>query len=111
MLMKYISIDMVIHCQERLDRCLKMAKDHNDNSLQAELDKLKSWEKSGAERGFPREYHISADFEPNSFFSEHYADGERGICGGILFHGYDNQPDNSCAVCIDGPARGYRMHT
>lgn len=103
---------MVIHCQERLDRCLQMAKEHNDESLQKQLDRLKEWEKSSIERGYPCEYHLSPDFEPNSFFfSEEYADGHTGLCGGILFHGYDDQPDNSFAVCIDGPARGWRMHT
>ena len=103
----------ITNCKERLQNCLKMAEEHNDSSLRDILHRLLDWELNALQNGCPKTIHIGHDFEKNSFsFCEIYeADGRTGICGGILFHGYDDQPDESMAVCIDGPARGWRMHT
>ena len=101
------------NCKERLARCLKKAEEHNDDSLEQILHRLLDWEINALKRGCPKTIHIGHDFEENSFsFGEYYDDdGRAGIFGGILFHGYDDEPDKSCAVCIEGKARGYRMHT
>lgn len=100
--------------RERLAERLKVAREHDDNSLRELLHRILDWELNAIERGeYMMEMHVHTDWEKNSFgFSENYPDNpQRGIVGGILFHGYDDQTDNSGAVCIDGPARGYRMHT
>lgn len=103
---------MEILCKERLAKCLKMAREHDDDSLHKLIHRLLDWEIAGLMNDCPKTICLGSDFEENSFsFSEQYDDGRTGICGGILFHGYDDQPDNSCAVCVDGPARGWRMHT
>lgn len=103
---------MEVSCVERLQRCLDMAYEHEDQSLRNCIHRLYDYELVGILRGCKCTIHLSADFEENSFFfSQHYEDGREGLCGGILFHGYDDQPDNSCAVCVDGPARGWHMHT
>jgi hypothetical protein len=104
---------MVIHDQERYDAMIKYAKEIGDTSLQECFDRLKQWEENDAKRGVKMEIHVFNDFEPHSFeFSEHYLEsGNRGICGGILFHGTPGTPDQSMAVTIDGRAYGWRIHT
>lgn len=103
---------MEIHCKERMAACLKMAREHNDDSLREILHQLLNSELNAYENGCIKTVHIYTDFDKNSFEFREVYDGTRiGITGGIIFHGYDDEPDNSGAVCIDGPARGYRIHT
>jgi len=103
---------MQIHCQERYDECVKYAESINDTTLKDCFDRLKQWEKNAAERGCPMEIHVGSDFEKKSFsFREQYENGRSGINGGILFHGVPGEADKSFAVCIDGRAYGWRIHT
>lgn len=103
---------MKIHCQERYTETLKYAESIGDRTLQDCIDRLKQWEENSAKRGVQMEIQLCSDFEKHSFgFYELYADERVGIQGGVLFHGTPNTPDDSMAVCVDGRAYGWRIHT
>ena len=103
---------MKINCQERYDEVLEYAKSINDETFQDCINRLKTWEENAKEQGRDMEIHLFRDHEPKSFFfREVYADGRNGICGGVLYHGVPGERDNSMAVCIDGRAYGWRIHT
>ena len=94
---------LIIQNQEHYDKVMEFAKSINDETLQPILDRLDKWE---------GDIYLSRDFEKHSFFFRQvYEDGRQGICGGVLYHGSPGEADNSCAVCIDGRAYGWRMHT
>lgn len=103
---------MIIHCQDRYDAMVKYAESINDKTLSQCFESLKKKEEVSKERGFDTTIHVYKDHEEHSFyFEEIYADGRRGLNGGILYHGKPGEQDNSMAVCIDGRAYGWRTHT
>ncbi len=96
---------MKIMCQQHYEKVLKYAQEIGDQTLQACLDKLKSWE-SHLER--PCEIELYYDFAPYSFlFVQRFPNGEVGIKGGLVYHG---TPDMSRCVTFD-PTKGWQTHT
>ena len=82
---------MKIMCkQSYYDEAIRYAHSINDTTLDACLEKLKSWENNPR---CPCEIELHYDFAPYSFkFVQRYPDGSVGIVGGLLYHG---KPDCS----------------
>ena len=100
---------MIVLCPERFEAIREFAKSINDTTFEACLKRLQGWEESSQKTERPTTLYIGSDFAPHSLsFSLRYADGRIDINGGLLFHG---DPDQSMAVCIDGPFVGWRTHT
>lgn len=87
---------MKIMCQEYYDEVVRYAKELGDESLQACLTKLKSWEEHSRR---PCEIELYKDFAPYSFlFKQRYSDSSLGIVGGLVYHG---TPDRSCCYTMN----------
>ena len=96
---------MKIHCQERYDKIAEYAKEIGDQSFQSCIDRLKQWEKSSNGR---YKIELTPDFAPHSMlFAESYTNGERGLNGGLIYHG---SPDVSSSVQLV-PKQGWQIHT
>ena len=80
---------MKIICQEHYDEVVRYAKELGDESLQACLAKLRSWEQNSRR---PCEIELYRDFAPYSFlFKQRYPDGSLGIVGGLVYHGMSDR--------------------
>ncbi len=80
-----------------------------EHSLDACILNLLSWNPWDAT------IHIGRDFDELSFtFRETYADGRKGICGGILYHGprdgFGSGNGPTYGVTLE-PTNGYSIHT
>lgn len=97
---------MKIMCkQSYFDEAVRYAHSIKDTTLDACLEKLKSWERNPR---CPCEIELHYDFAPYSFkFVQRYPDGSVGIVGGLLYHG---KPDCSLAV-VHEPFHGWCTHT
>lgn len=96
---------MLIHCQERYDSIANYAKEIGDSSFQKCIDTFKQWEENSKGR---YEIQLAPDFAPHSMsFVEVYKNGERGMNGGLIYHG---SPDESYSVQIV-PKQGWQIHT
>lgn len=96
---------MKIDCQEHYDKVAEYAKSIGDTTLQNCIDCLKQWEINS--QGV-YEIELYYDCSPYSFgFAQVAANGNRGIVGGLLYHG---RPDESLAVVME-PFYGWSIHT
>lgn len=87
---------MKIICQEHYYEVVRYAKELGDESLQACLSKLRSWEEHSHR---PCEIELYRDLAPYSFlFKQRYSDGTLGIVGGLVYHG---SPDRSCCYTMN----------
>ena len=97
---------MKIMCHKHYEKVMDYAKEIGDQTLQACLDKLESWETSHPEH--PCEIELYYDSAPYSFlFVQRFPNGEVGIRGGLVYHG---TPDRSGCVTFD-PTKGWQTHT
>jgi len=94
--------------QERFNKCAEMSRGM-DNSLEKCIERLRSWNPADATIS------IGTDHDELSFrFFERYADGRRGIDGGIIFHGRRDGYGSGCGPTFSvTPDRteGYTIHT
>ena len=102
---------MRIDCQKHYDKVAEYAKSIGDTTFQNCIERLKQWEKNSNGRYSQGVYEIELyyDCSPYSFgFAQVAADGNRGIVGGLLYHG---RPDESLAVMIGKSFHGWSIHT
>lgn len=99
--------------QERLTQCLQLARQHEDKSLRNAIHKLLDWELNAIERGEDMEVSITIDCCKNCFrFSENYSDDpNRGISGGIIYHGYPDEGYKVNGSIQNEPEYGWHTHT
>lgn len=98
-----------IVCEEKWWAAQKEAEAHNDLTLNKCVTRLLSWmhEQSNIKRIV-----ISSDFGKHCFFfSTYYADGNTGICGGIVFHGFPEEGYVSNGSIQIEPDYGWHIHT
>ena len=86
---------MKIMCQEHYDEVVRYAKELGDESLQACLAKLRSWEEH---------FHRPCEIE---LYRQRYPDGSLGIVGGLVYHG---MPDRSGCYTMNREDR-WQTHT
>lgn len=92
----------------RFQQCREMSRDC-ENSLDRVITNLMCWHPHTDTAVIYRDFH-----EQSFFFQEIHADGKKGMCGGIIFHGrHDNGGDggpSTFSVCLS-PTDGYAIHT
>lgn len=78
----------------------------NDNTLEKCINRVLSMAEN-----YNAKLRITNDFEEHSFMFYFLDDKDDLIMnGGIIFHGFEKEPDNSCSYTI-GRVHGWEIHT
>lgn len=102
-------MEIKITCEERWYKAQKLANEHYDDSLDRCVINLMHHMHANSD---VKQIVISADFCENCFFfSEFDKDGNAGLCGGIIFHGYPEDGYQENGSVMISPSYGWQIHT
>lgn len=86
---------------------VRYAHEHGDNSLMDCAKRFHNWVK--VDNNHVVTIHKDSLSERSFFFDEYLGNGNYGICGGLIFHGYDDYKTNGSVQLT--PTKGWAMYT